>query len=222
MAGMTFNLNNVKGTAVVRLKAWRIYDVVFKGIELVKGKNKEGNEWKAMKIKFSGEEGIFEPLVFCPGEGGGERITGETGGKKWELPSALEQLQCSVAHVMANLAPEMMEKFSKAASGLAIPEDFEKLVETMNKALAKAVNKQTKLKLVGNNKGYASLPNFVGINKEGEVYINNNWLGDTVAFSDYEVKKMNEQKNAKPTAVKDDVDNTDDTAVGNEDLDFDV
>lgn len=106
MAGMTFNLNNVNGTAVVRLKAWGIYDVVFKGIELVKGKNKEGNEWKAMKIKFSGEEGIFEPLVFCPGEGGGERITGETGGKKWELPSALEQLQCSVAHVMANLAPE--------------------------------------------------------------------------------------------------------------------
>lgn len=222
MAGMTFNLNNVNGTAVVRLKAWGIYDVVFKGIELVKGKNKEGNEWKAMKIKFSGEEGIFEPLVFCPGEGGGERVTGETRGKKWELPSALEQLQCSVAYVMANLAPEMMEKFSKAASGLAIPEDFEKLVEIMNKALAKAVNKQTKLKLIGNNKGYASLPNFVGINKEGEVYINNNWLGDTVAFSDYEVKKMNEQKNAKPTAVKDDVDNTDDTAAGNEDLDFEV
>lgn len=222
MAGMTFNLNNVNGTAVVRLKAWGIYDVVFKGIELVKGKNKEGNEWKAMKIKFSGEEGIFEPLVFCPGEGGGERITGETGGRKWELPSALEQLQCTVAHVMANLAPEMVEKFSKAASGLAIPEDFEKLVEIMNKALAKAVNKQTKLKLVGNNKGYASLPNFVGINKEGEVYINNNWLGDTVAFSDYEVKKMNEQKNAKPTAVKDDLDNTDDAAAGNEDLDFEV
>ena len=45
MAGMTFNLNNVKGTAVVRLKAWGIYDVVFKGIELAKGTNKEGNEW---------------------------------------------------------------------------------------------------------------------------------------------------------------------------------
>lgn len=114
MAGMTFNLNNVKGTAVVRLKAWGIYDVVFKGIELAKGTNKEGNEWKAMKIKFSGEEGIFEPLIFCPGDGGNERVTGETGGKKWELPSALEQLQFTVSHVMTNLAPEMMEKFVKA------------------------------------------------------------------------------------------------------------
>ena len=123
---------------------------------------------------------------------------------------------------MTNLAPEMMEKFTKADSGLTLPDDFEKLIEIMNKALAKAVNKHTKLKLIGNSKGYVSLPSFVGINKEGEAYISNNWLGDTVAFSDYEVKKMNEQKNAKPTAVAEDVDTSDDTAVGNEDLDFDV
>lgn len=222
MAGMTFNLNNVKGTAVVRLKAWGIYDVVFKGIELAKGTNKEGNEWKAMKIKFSGEEGIFEPLVFCPGEGGDERTSGETGGKKWELPSPLEQLQFTVSHVMTNLAPDMMEKFTKAVSGLALPDDFEKLVEIMNKALAKSINKHTRLKLIGNNKGYASLPSFVGINKEGEAYISNNWLGENVAFSDYEVKKMNEQKNAKPTAVSDDVVDADTTASDNTDLDFDV
>lgn len=222
MAGMTFNLNNVKGTAVVRLKAWGIYDVVFKGIELSKGTNKEGNVWKAMKIKFSGDEGIFEPLIFCPGDNGAERVTGETGGKKWELPSALEQLQFTIAHVMTNLAPEMMEKFSKAATGLSLPEDFEKLVEIMNKALAKSLNKHTRLKLIGNSKGYASLPSFVSINKEGEAYISNNWLGETVAFSDYEVKKMNEQKNAKPTEVQDNVDATDDAAASNEDLDFEV
>ena len=222
MAGMTFNLNNIKGTAVVRLKAWGIYNVVFKGIELSKGTNKEGNTWKAMKIKFSGEEGIFEPMIFCPGDKGDERLSGESNGKKWELPSAMEQLQFTVLHVMSNLAPEMLEKFVKAVSGLTLPTDFEKLIEIMNKALSKAVNKQTKLKLIGNNKGYATLPNFVGINKDGEAYISNNWLGDTVAFSDYEVKKMNEQKNAKPTAVKDEVDTTDDTAAGNEDLDFEV
>lgn len=222
MAGMTFNLNNVNGTAVVRLKAWGIYDVVFKGIDLMKGTNKEGNAWKAMKIKFSGDEGIFEPMVFCPGDKGDERRTGETGGKKWELPSALEQLQYTVSHVMTNLAPEMMEKFSKAVTGLTLPDDFEKLVETMNKALSKAVNKKTKLKLVGDSKGYAALPSFVNINKDGEAYISNNWLGETVAFSDYEVKKMNEQKNAKPTAVKDNAEDTDNVEAGNEDLDFEV
>lgn len=222
MAGMTFDLNNVNGTAVVRLKAWGIYDVVFKGIELMKGTNKEGNPWKAMRIKFSGDEGIFEPMIFCPGDKGDERKTVETGGKKWELPSALEQLKYTVSHVMTTLAPEMMEKFSKAVSGITLPDDFEKLVETMNKALAKSLNKKTKLKVVGDSKGYATLPTFVNINKDGEAYLSNNWLGDTVAFSDYEVKKMNEQKNAKPTAVKDDAEDTDNVEAGNEDLDFEV
>lgn len=220
MGAMTFNLGNTKGTAIVRLKAWGIYDVVFKGLEYTQGTNKEGNVWKAMKIKFSGDEGVFEPLVFCPGEDGGERMTGESGGKKWELPSGLENLKFTIAHLLENLAPEYIEKFSKVS--VTLPDDFDKLVEILNKALAKAVNKQTKLKLIGNNKGYASLPNFISINKEGDAYISNNWLGDTVAFSDYEVKKMNEQKNAKPSEVKEDTDGVDDTAAGNEDLDFEV
>lgn len=220
MGAMTFNLGNTKGTAIVRLKAWGIYDVVFKGLEYTQGTNKEGNVWKAMKIKFSGDEGVFEPLVFCPGEDGGERMTGESGGKKWELPSGLENLKFTIAHLLENLAPEYIEKFSKVS--VTLPDDFDKLVEILNKALAKAVNKQTKLKLIGNNKGYASLPNFISINKEGDAYISNNWLGDTVAFSDYEVKKMNEQKNAKPSEVKEDTDSVDDTVAGNEDLDFEV
>lgn len=220
MAGLTFNLSNTQGTAITRLKAWGIYDVVFKGIELTKGTNKEGNEWKAMKIKFAGDEGTFDALVFCPGDNGAERVSGETGGKKWELPSALENLKFTIAHLLTNLAPENIEKFNKVT--VSLPDEFEKLVDLLVKALAKAVNKHTKLKLIGNSKGYATLPNFVNINKDGDAYISNNWLGETVAFSDYEVKKMNEQKNAKPTPVKDDVEETTDVEAGNSDLDFEV
>ena len=220
MAAMTFNLGNTQGTAVTRLKAWGIYDVVFKGIELTKGVSKEGKEWKAMKIKFAGDEGTFEASVFCPDENGAERRSGETGGKKWELPSNLETLKFTIAHLLTNLAPDNVEKFNKVT--VSLPDEFEKLVELLSKALAKAMNKHTKLKLIGNSKGYATLPNFVNINKDGDAYISNNWLGETVVFSDYEVKKMEEQKNAKPTAVKEDVDTTDDVAAGNEDLDFEV
>lgn len=220
MAGLTFNLSNTQGTAITRLKAWGIYDVVFKGIELTKGTNKEGNEWKAMKIKFAGDEGTFDALVFCPGDNGAERVSGETRGKKWELPSALENLKFTIAHLLTNLAPENIEKFNKVT--VSLPDEFEKLVDLLVKALAKAVNKHTKLKLIGNSKGYATLPNFVNINKDGDAYISNNWLGETVAFSDYEVKKMNEQKNAKPTPVKDDVEETTDVEAGNSDLDFEI
>lgn len=220
MGSMTFNLGETKGTAVVRLKAWNIYNVIFKGVEITQGTNKEGNIWKAMKVRFSSEEGVFEPLIFCPGENGMDRPNGESNGRKWELPSAMENLRFSIAHLLENLAPETIEKFSKVS--LNLPDDFEKLVEVLNKCLAKAVNKSTKLKLIGNSKGYASLPNFVGINKEGEAYISNNWLGDTVAFSDYEIKKMQDQKNAKPTDMSGAGESTDDAPAGNEDLDFEI
>ena len=58
------------------------------------------------------------------------------------------------------------------------------------------------------------------INKEGAAYISNNWVGDNLAFSAYELKKKDAQANAKPTAV-DDVapESTEET---NEDLDFDI
>jgi hypothetical protein len=220
MAGMTFNLGGTKGTAIVRLKPWNIYNVVFKGIDYTSGTNKEGNPWQGMKIKFSSEEGVFEPVIFCPGEKGDERLSGETNGKKWELPSNLESLKFTIAHLLDSLCPENVEKFNKVS--WTLPDEFNKLVELLNKALSKAVNKSTKLKLIGNSKGYASLPNFVSINKEGEAYISNNWLGDNVAFSDYEMKQMERQKNAKPTSAPEEPTDSVSESAGNEDLDFEV
>lgn len=221
MAGkMTFNLGGTQGTAIVRLKAWGIYDVVFRGIEVVKGTNKEGQEWKAMKVKFSGDEGIFEPMIFCPKENGDERPHGENNGKPWELPSSLEILQFSVAHILDNLAPEYVEKFNKLS--LALPEEFDKLVETLSKALVKATSKKVKIKLCGDKKGYAVLPKFVNINKEGDAYISSNWLGDTVAFSAYELDTMKRFANAKPSTIKDDEDTTEESKDENTDLDFDL
>lgn len=217
--GMTFNLANTKGTATMRLKAWNIYNVVFKGIEYVEGVNKDGKVWKAFKTKFSNEEGIFEPLTFCPGEKGDERLTGESGGKPWELPSAMESLMLTVAHLGEHLAPERFEKMRKVAFN--IPEDFKKLVDTLSKVLEPAVNKSTQIKLVGNKKGYATIPNFISISKEGEVYTSDNWLGDNLAFTDYQVKQMQKQKDAKPTDMP--TDNVDDVSAGsNNDLDFEI
>ena len=101
-----------------------------------------------------------------------------------------------------------------------MPKDFSKLVEIVKKALATAVNKTTTIKVIGDNKGYAAVPNFININKEGGAYISNNWVGENLAFSAYELKKKDSQAAAKPTAI-DDVapDSTEDT---NSDLDFDI
>lgn len=218
---MNFNLAKTNGTAVTRLKAWTINKVAFKGVELKTGTTSEGRVWKAMQFNFEGPDGIYSHMVFCPGEDGDKRVTGSTGGRDWELPSAMEQLQFTIAHVASALAPEAFEKLKGVE--LDLPKDFEKLVGIMQKALAKAIDKETNLKLVGNNKGYATVPSFININKTSkEAYISNNWLGDKVAFTPYETQKMNKAKTSTPTEVSNDEDSDSTTADSSDDIDFDI
>lgn len=216
-----FNLTSTNTTAITRLQPWTINEVVFKGVELKSGTSKEGNTWKAIQFKFAGNGGIFEPMIFCPKEDGDKRPSGETNGRRWEMPSALEQLQFTIAHVVGTLVPSNFEKLQKLS--LELPAEFDKLVEVVKKALTPAVNKTTNIKLIGDSRGYAAIPNFVNINKDsGEAYISNNWIGDNLAFSAYEVKKMEAAKNAKPTEVSESVSDIADTSDDNNDLDFDV
>ena len=119
---------------------------------------------------------------------------------------------------MGTLAPANFSKLQNVS--VELPKDFSKLVDLVKKATASAVNKTTNIKVIGDNKGYAAVPNFININKEGAAYISNNWVGDNLAFSAYELKKKDAQTNAKPTAVDDVAPES--TEDANEDLDFDI
>ena len=214
---MNFNLSKTNGTAITRLKPWTISKVSLKSVELKTGTSAEGREWKAMQFNFEGPDGIYEHKVFCPGEKGDERVTGTTNGREWELPSAMEQLQFTIAHVCTVLAPAAFEKLKGIE--LDLPKDFDKLVKVVQQALSKSTDIETNIKLIGNNKGFATIPNFVNINKTTkDAYISNNWLGDNVAFSPYETQQMNKAKNSAPTPVVES-ESTDDSA---EDDDFDL
>lgn len=214
---MNFNLSKTNGTAVTRLKPWTISKVSLQNVELKTGTSQEGREWKAMQFNFEGPEGIFEYKVFCPGEKGDERTTGNTNGKDWELPSAMEQLQFAIAHICTALAPNEFEKLKGVE--LDLPKDFEKLVTAVKKVLAKAIGVETNIKLVGNNKGYADIPKFVNINRTSkDAFISNNWLGENLAFTPYEVQQMNKAKNSTPTPAPEA-----DAATGSsDDEDFDL
>ncbi len=216
----TFSLSNTNGIAVTRLQAWTINPVVFKGVEEKTGTSKDGSTWKAIQFKFSGDKGIFEPMFFCPKEGGDKRNSGETDGRKWELPSQIEQLALTIAHVVGTLSPANYAKLQNVS--LDLPKDFDKLVDMVRKALASSVNKSTNIKLVADNRGYAAIPNFININKNGEAYISNNWLGENLAFSSYEIKKMEKAKNSKPTEIDEDVTASPDSSSDDDGLDFEV
>lgn len=224
---MQFSLANTKGTSTIqpKLKGNEIHDVVFKGVTFTTFKNKkdENDPYKVMKIRFENEDGYFEHTVFAPKEGDDVRPSNERNGVTKESPSNLERLQFLMAHIGEQLSPTNYEKFKTLSWDL--PTDFEKMVKTFQKATACAEGKKTKLKLIQNNKGEAQLPFFVNLSKEGEPFISNNFLGEKVFFTDYEIKKMEDAKNAKPTDMEGDglaSDSFGGEVAGNEDLNFNL
>ena len=78
-----------------------------------------------------------------------------------------------------------------------------------------AVGKETNLKLVGytDKQGNvnAQLPKFVAVNKEGKLFVSDNFVGDKLYFSAYEERQKTNMVNAKPSPMPDvlDVDKTD-------------
>ena len=225
---MNFNLSGTNGTSTIKpkLKPWEIHDVVFKGVTYSEfaGKKDPNATWRTMKITFENENGVHEETAFCPKEGDDVRPVNSNNGVERESPSNLEKFKFMLAHIGEQLAPKKYEKFKSMT--FALPEEFEKLVKTFADITKDAVNKQTKLKLIGNKKGEPILPYFVNISKAGDAYISNNWLGDKVFFSDYEISQMNKQKSNGPTdmpgASSDDFAANDAASAENADLDFDV
>jgi hypothetical protein len=71
---------------------------------------------------------------------------------------------------------------------------------------------KTKLKLVGHLSKTGSveavLPRIVGVNKEGVLFVSDNYIGNSLFFTPYEEGKRAQFKNAAPTAVEDSSMNT--------------
>ena len=218
---MNFNLSKSNGTAVQRIQPWTISNVKFNGVELREGTSQSGNDWKAIQFKFKGDNGTFEHMVFCPGEKGDERMSGTSNGRDWELPSQLEQLIHTLAHVLGVLNPEGFEKLKGIE--LDLPKDFNKLFQYVKKVLDPKIGTETQLKVIGNNKGYASVPNFININRDTkESYISNNWLGENLAFSTYELQQKEKANKAKPTNMSTTGSESEDIASDNVDDDWDI
>mgnify|MGYP003489505553 FL=1 len=74
----------------------------------------------------------------------------------------------------------------------------------MIKITDKVKGKETKLKLIGKNRDgrvVADIPRIVGINKQGESFISDNYIGDKLFFSDYEETQRAKYTKATPTEM---------------------
>lgn len=211
-----------------RLKPWGIYPVKFSGArkETVKGKKDPNAVYEILKVRFDGADGYYEESIFYPKDGDEKRPTYKNKeGHEYQGASSFDRTMTFIAQVAEVLNPEGFKKMQAASAKFR---SFDDVVTAFIKITNSAKGKETNLKLVGrtqNGNIVASLPKFVAINKNGEKFTCDNFVGDKLFFSAYEESKKAEYLSAKPTNMDGGENSTiakevDGKAEGSEDIDF--
>lgn len=210
-----------------RLKPWGIYPVKFAGArkETIQGKKDPSATYEILKVRFDGEDGYYEESIFYPKDGDDQRPTYTSkDGHEYQGASSFDRTMTFIAQVAEVLNPEGFKKMQEASSKF---KSFDDVVKEFITITDKVKGKETKLKLVGrtqNGNVVAALPKFVAVNKNGEKFTCDNFLGDKLFFSAYEETKKAEYLNAKPTEMSNSdstmATNVDGVSGGSEDIDF--
>ena len=211
-----------------RLKPWGIYPVKFSGArkETIKGKKDPNAVYEILKVRFDGADGYYEESIFYPKDGDEKRpIRTSKEGHEYQGASSFDRTMTFIAQVAEVLNPEGFKKMQAASAKFR---SFDDVVTAFIKITDSAKGKETNLKLVGRTQDgnvVASLPKFVAINKNGEKFTCDNFVGDKLFFSAYEESKKSEYLNAKPTTMDSSENSTianevDGKAAGSEDIDF--
>ena len=223
-----FNFGSLATTQAVSnakqyLKPWDIYPVEFTEarIEKYNGKKDPDTVYQVLKVRFDGEDGFYEESIFYPKPDDIKRpkYTSKEG-HEYEAASQFERTMTFIAQVAQVLNPEGFKKMQEASSKFRSFDDVAKCFIEITKS---AVGKKTNLKLIGKVKDgnvVAGLPKFVAVNKKGEKFTCDNFLGDKLFFSAYEESRRKEYHNAKPTEMPSQEVNIDSLNVDSKDIDF--
>lgn len=204
-----------QSTVQPRLEGNNIYTVKFDGCEIKEFEGKQdhnkGQIYKTLVIKFSNEDGVFEHNFFEPKGSDFERteteFTDKTGKvNKIPQPSNVESMMLNFKHIIDAINPKVAAQIDSKEKNLGA-KSWDDLRTLVGKILDAGKGTETKIKLVKNKKGEAIIPGFnVGVNKDGKAYIKNNWIGSKIAFSSYELDRINKEAIAKPTKVSSSLD----------------
>ena len=207
---LDFSINSsvsAVSNSIKQLAPFAIYDVKYEKSEIVEfdGKKDPSQHYKTLRVRFSNADGYYEETIFFPTPADGEPKEYERpDGTKQKFPSNWDRIKFFMAQVMTVLNPEGYKKFCEASSKF---KDFEMMANAFIKVLEPAIGKETKLKLMGrtdeSGNVHATLPKFLSYNRDGQLYISTNFIGDRVFFSTYEEGLVQKFKNAKPTAMPD-------------------
>lgn len=200
---MNFNLSNTQAisSSMPRLKPYEIHRVAFKDIkvERIQGKKDPDAVYEILKVRFENKDGYYEESIFFPKESDLKRPTRQNKeGHEVEMPCNFERTMTFIAQLGTVLAPAEYGKMK----GVSF-KSFNELCDALIKILKPKIGTETNLKLIGkvdkDGNFVPCLPYFVALNKQGECFPSDNFIGDKVFFSPFEEKRKEEMLKKKPT-----------------------
>lgn len=208
MSGFSFGTTAgaSQSTAKPRLAGNNIYDVKFDGCELqdIQGVKDTSQLYKVLKLKFSNEDGAYEHTVFEPKAEDFTRkeneFTNKSGVKeKIPQPSNVESMMLLFKHAIDSINPTVAKQIDSNEKNLGAS-DWDSMRLLVAKILDVGKGVAFKIKLLKNKNGEATFPGFfTGLTKEGKPYVKNNFIGQKVAWSTYELDRIRKEENATPT-----------------------
>lgn len=233
---MSFSFDATAGTSQstskLRLAGNAIYNVKLDGAEVqdIQGVKDPSLVYKVLKIKFSNDEGTFEHTVFEPKPDDFKRTETEFKNKNGNIekipqPSNVETMMLLFKHIIDGFVPKIAEQIDKKEKSINA-KSWDDLRNTMVKILEYGKGNTNNIKLVVNKENEAKFPSyFAGLSREGIAYVRNNFVGQKVAFTPYEITKMNAAATAAPSKVDNfapEVEEESSDVDTSLDLDFDV
>ena len=153
-----------------------------------------------LSIKYENEDGYFNVDLFFPKDGDDVRpeFDGANGGKV-QMASSFETTMAIVKQTAQVLNPKGFEQMQKLSVKF---KSFDDVAKTFIKVTTPAIDTDIKIKLTGKNrdgKVVAQIPRILALNKEGEAFICDNYIGPKLFWSDYEAGKRDEYLKSTPT-----------------------
>lgn len=187
------------------LQGDKIHIVKLKEAKADRQKLKDGREVDTINVVFEDENGAtFEDRTFELTQDSIERKTFGWGTSASMYDSAVLKFRCYIEH----FAPKYNEKLIKGEVKLEM-KSWKQFRDSMVAILQAVIKQKTpvwcKLKLIKNNSGFVSLPFFAAVDKEGNAYVNNNFIGNVeilkqqdrdIAFTASEIKKIKAREEA--------------------------
>lgn len=199
------NESSISSKRNTRLNPFEIHTVTFDGAEIKSGTSKAGNEFKLLQLAFSNKNGIAELTIFWPDleRDGVREVRTAKDGHEYETPSRWEQTKTVISQTLETLSPEGFKKMQELSSKF---KTFDDMANVFVKLVNKCIGTEVDVKFNGyvNKQGYMQLtfPNIVGINKKGELFVSDNYIGHgNLGLSEYEMRKAKDLAETKPTKM---------------------